>query len=143
MKTKLGRTLSRREFAQRAAMLSATASLIPAEVIRPQAPPSAPQQTAPSQPKLTNAGQAEAESRYQQILSLYSEHLDDTQKANIKRMCEELQPSLERIRSFRLQNGDVPALYLKPLVERDKKPQPPSTSQPGAPSKPGASPAKQ
>jgi hypothetical protein len=139
MKNKSGRTLSRREFAQRAAMLSATASLVPAEVIRPQAPPAvAPPQTAPTAPKLTNAGQAEAESRYQQILSLYSDHLDDTQKANIKRMCDELQPSLERIRNFPLQNGDAPALYLKPLVERDRKPQPvPATS------KPGTSPVKQ
>jgi acyl transferase domain-containing protein len=139
MKNKSERTLSRREFARRAAMLSATASLIPTKVIRPQAPPAAaPPQTAPSQPKLTDAGQAEAESRYQQILSLYSDHLDEAQKANIKRMCDELQPSLERIRKFPLQNGDAPALYLKPLVERDRKPLPaPATS------KPGASPAKQ
>jgi hypothetical protein len=122
MKNKNPRTLSRREFAQRAAMLSATASLVPAEVMLPKAPAAPASQTPPTTAKLTEAGQAEAEARYQQILSLYSERLDDAQKVNIKRMCAELQPALERIRSFSLENGDAPALYLKPLVEREKKP---------------------
>ena len=128
MKNKMDRTLSRREFARRAALLSATASLVPSKVIRSNgqsAPSSQPPQAAP---KLSGAGQAEADSRYQQILTLYSDRLDDTQKANIKRMCAELQPSLERIRSFKLQNGDPAALYLKPLVEREKKSQPLSSS---------------
>lgn len=123
MKNKNARTLSRREFAQRAAMLSATASLVPSEVILPRSHAAPAPQTTQSAPKLTDAGQAEADSRYQQILSLYSDRLDDAQKANIKRMCTELQPSLERIRSFKLENGAPPALYLKPLVEREKKPQ--------------------
>lgn len=123
MKNKNGRTLSRREFAQRAAMLSATASLVPTEVILSKSQAATAPQSPQAAPKLTDAGQAEADSRYQQILSLYSERLDDEQKANIKRMCAELQPSLERIRGFKLENGDAPALYLKPLVEREKKPQ--------------------
>ena len=122
MKNKNERTLSRREFAQRAAMLSATASLVPAEVMLPKAPAVPAAQTPQTTTKLTAAGQAEADARYQQILNLYSERLDDAQRANIKRMCDELQPSLERIRSFNLENGDAPALYLKPLVEREKKP---------------------
>lgn len=138
MKNKSDRTLSRREFAQRAAMLSATASFIPAEFARPpltaNLPADAAAQAAQNSPKLSDAGQAEADSRYQHILALYSNRLDDTQKANIKRMCAELQPSLDHIRSFKLENGDAPALYLKPLVDRDKKPQPPSpTSKPGTP----------
>lgn len=122
MKNKNATTLSRREFAQRVAMLSATASLVPAEVMLPKASATpAPQAQQPT-PKLTEAGQAEAEARYQQIVSLYSDRLDEAQKSKIKRMCAELQPSLERIRSFNLENGDAPALYLKPLVEREKKP---------------------
>jgi hypothetical protein len=129
MKNNVDRTLSRRDFAQRAAILSATASLVPSEVLRPSTP--APQ-TAQTAPKLTAAGQAEADSRYQQILALYSDRLDETQKANIKRMCAELQPSLEHIRSFKLANGDAPALYLKPLVERERKPQPTAASKPAA-----------
>jgi hypothetical protein len=138
MKNKGERTITRREFAQRAAMLSATASLLPAEVLQAREQAVAPAaQTSQAAPKLSEAGQAEANSRYQQILSLYSDRLDDAQKANIKRMCTELQPSLERSRNFKLDNGDAPALYLKPLYERDKKPQAPSASSPS-----GASPAK-
>ena len=137
MKNKAERIITRREFAQRAAMLSATASLLPAEVLQARVQAAAPAQTPQTTPKLSEAGQAEADSRYQQILSLYSDRLDDAQKANIKRMCAELQPSLERVRNFKLENGDAPALYLKPLYERDKKPQ--ATS---ATSTSGASPAK-
>lgn len=121
MKNKNERTFSRREFAQQAAMLSATASLVPAQVIL--APPqSVSPQASEGTPKLSEAAQAEVDGRYQQILSLYSERLDEAQKANIKKMCAELQPSLERIRNFKLDNGDAPALYLKPLVERENRP---------------------
>jgi hypothetical protein len=132
MKNKTGQLFSRREFAQRVAMLGATASLVTVEVILPKV---AAGQSAPAAPNLTPAGQAEVESRYQQIMSLYGEHLDEAQKTNIKRMCAELQPSLERIRAFKLENGDAPALYLKPLIEREKKPQAAAKSSPAASSK--------
>lgn len=133
MKQKIERTFSRREFAQRAALLSATASLTPSEVLRPVAGSLPAPQSAQTAPKPSNAAQAEADARYQQILTLYSDRLDDAQKANIKRMCAELQPSLERIRGYKLENGDAPALYLKPLVERQKKPQPaPPNSKPAS-----------
>jgi hypothetical protein len=95
---------------------------VPAEVMLPKASATPAAQTPQTPPKLTEAGQAEADTRYQQILSLYSDRLDEAQKSNIKRMCAQLQPSLERIRSSNLENGDAPALYLKPLVEREKKP---------------------
>ena len=122
MKDKNGPVLTRREFAQRAALLSATAPLATAEAILPATLRDASSQ-APGGPKLTDAGQAEADSRYQQIVALYGDRFDSGQKADLKRMCAELQPSLEHIRSYALQNGDAPALYLKPIVERDKKPQ--------------------
>ena len=136
MKTKTERTISRREFAQRAALLSATASFVPAEVIRPDISAELPSQSAPVAPKLTAAGQAEADSRYQQVLSLYSDRLDDAQKSNIKRMCAELQPSLERIRSSKLQNSDAPSLFLKPIYERDRKPQASNPKPASSPTKP-------
>ncbi|HXX99752.1 MAG TPA: hypothetical protein VEI54_02455 [Candidatus Limnocylindrales bacterium] len=123
MKKKDGALFSRREFAQRAAMLSATASLVSAEAILPKVTLARPAQDGQAGPKLSAAGQAEAEARYQQVLTLHGDRLDETQKTNVKKMCNELQPMLERIRSFPLQNGDSPALYLKPLVEREKKPQ--------------------
>jgi hypothetical protein len=110
---KPGSLLSRRQFARRAAAVSATAALAPAEALLSQAPM-----------QLTPEGQLEADSRYNQILALYGSRFDDTQKAAIKKACSDLQPSLEKIRQFNLQNGNAPALYLKPLVERDKKPPP-------------------
>lgn len=124
MRNKNTPMFSRRQFAQRAAMISATASLIPAGAILPGAEAASKNEGGHSGPALSAAGQAEADSRYQQVLSLYGGRLDPEQKANIKRMCAELQPVLERVREFRLENGNAPALYLKPLVERDKKPQP-------------------
>ena len=135
MKNKNGQLLSRREFAHRAVVLSASASLAPAGILLPKASTACPALSPQTAPKLPAYGQAEAESRYQQILSLYGGRLEEEQKANIKRMCAELQPMLERIRSFPLQNGDAPALYLKPLVEREKKTQPALKPQPNASSK--------
>jgi hypothetical protein len=131
MNKKSGPLLSRREFARRAAVLSATASLAPAGAILSQTPDASVGQGAQAGPNLTVEGQTEAESRYQQILNLYGSRLDDEQKSNIKRMSAELQPALERVRSYKLENGDAPALYLKPLVEREKKPQPALKPQPG------------
>jgi hypothetical protein len=127
MKDKNGRVLSRREFAQRAALLSATASLASAEAVFPAPAQLASPQTASQAAKLSDAGQAEADSRYHEIVSLYGGRFDEGQKAELKRMCAELQPALEHIRSYELQNGDAPGLYLKALVERDKKPQPAGT----------------
>src|SRR3974390_2133592 len=99
MKEKNGRMLSRREFAQRAALLSATATLGSAQTVFPSPTSGASPQAATSGLKLSEAGQAEADSRYQQIVALYGSRFDDAQKA------------------------DAPALYLKPLVEREKKSQ--------------------
>lgn len=134
MKNKNRQLLSRREFAQHAALLSATASLVPAEAILPAAAAASGAQSAA---KLSAAGQAEADSRYQQIENLFGSRFDEAQKSRLKTMCAELQPSLERIRTFALENGDAPALYLKPLVERPKKPQvPPKAPSSAAPKKP-------
>jgi hypothetical protein len=135
MNKKSGQLLSRREFAQRAAVLSATASLVSPEMILARTSPASAAQTVQGGPTLSVEGQAEADSRFQQILTLYGTRLDEEQKANIKRMCAELQPVLERVRSYKLENGDAPALYLKPLVEREKKPQAPAKSQAAASSK--------
>lgn len=113
---------SRRQFAHRAAVLSATASLVPAEALL-STPSAVPPQSSPGAAGLSPAAQMEIDSRYHQILSLYGDRLNDAQKASIKKMCTDLQPTLEKIRKFNLNNGNAPALYLKPLVERDKKPQ--------------------
>jgi hypothetical protein len=139
MKKTNGRILSRREFAQRAAMLSATASIVPPAVMLDVPGKTSPHDRAqPSTPKLSPEGQAEADARYQQVLKLYGNRLSDEQKTQIKQLCVELQPALDRIRAYKLDNGEAPALYLKPLYEREKKPQTAtaSTSVPPAARKP-------
>ncbi len=115
--------LSRRAFARQAALLSASAALISETAALPasaQAPTSA--QLPDNYPKLSPAGQAEAEARFQLVLSRHGSRLNDEDKHNIRTLCYFAQPGLERLRSFSLKNGDVPALFLKPLVERGKTP---------------------
>ena len=62
------------------------------------------------------------EARFQTILSQYGNRFSAEQKSDIRRLCELAQPSLDRLRAYALENGDNPALYLKPLVEREKNP---------------------
>jgi hypothetical protein len=113
--------ISRREFARRAAIASA-ASLVPSAAL-----PSSPLLTEPlpqqstELPPLTDASQAEANARYQTILNLYGSRFSDAQKTDLRRLCTLAQPALDRLRSFPLDNGDGPALYLKPLIEREVK----------------------
>ena len=133
MKRRNRPVLSRREFAQRAAMLSATASIVPPTAMLDVVTNILPDEQAQAGgPKLSPEGQAEADARYQQVLSLYGDRLNDEQKTRVKKMCAELQPALELFLSYRLDNGNAPALYLKPLYEREKKPQ--SAAAPAPPS---------
>jgi hypothetical protein len=138
--------MSRREFARRAALASAIASWAPVrsataastngatEAAAPRATPasSAPQDTrspapvvtqqAAALPKLSAESQAEVEARVQAIFSQYGARLSDEQKTDVRRLCTLAQPPLDRLRAYHLENADGPALYLKPLVEREKKP---------------------
>jgi len=124
------RGISRRQFARRAALLSASASIVPAASVfgdTLQTPPA--QQPAPAHPNLPAESQAEAEARYQQILSQYGNRLSTEEKVSLREMNLVTQTSLDKVRAFSLENGDAPALYLKPLVEREKKPvQPPAAA---------------
>jgi len=117
--------LTRRDFARRAALLSATATLVPAQAILPpatQAATAPPDQVPDNLPRLSAAGQAEADLRYQQVLTRYGSRLSDAEKSTVKTLCIFLQPSVEHVRAYPLDNSDAPGLYLKPLVEREKKP---------------------
>ncbi len=117
--------ISRREFARRAAFVSAAASIVPSDLLRSEsvAPPQPAQQSA-NAPKLSPQSQAEVESRIQAIFAQYGDRLSDSQKADIRRLATEAQPPLERLRAFSTENGDGPGLYLKPLMERERKPSP-------------------
>jgi hypothetical protein len=120
--------ISRRQFARRAALLSASASIVPAASVFGDTLPSPPAQQ-PPHPNLSPESQAEAEARYQQILSQYGSRFSAEEKASLREMNLVTQTSLDKVRAFSLENGDAPALYLKPLVEREKKPvQPPASA---------------
>jgi hypothetical protein len=122
--------ISRRQFARRAALLSASASIVPAVSVLADSPIAVPaQQAAPAHPNLSPESQAEAEARYQQILSQYGSRLNEEEKVSLREMNLVTQTSLDKVRAYSLENGDAPALYLKPLVEREKKPvQPPAAA---------------
>ncbi len=117
--------ISRREFARRAAFVSAAASLAPSNLLNTESPTTPPQAQQPAKaPKLSPESQAEVEARIHSIFAQYGKRLSDAQKADIRRLATEAQPLLERLRAFPADNGDGPGLYLKPLVERERKPSP-------------------
>ena len=126
--------ITRREFARRAAMISAAASLAPANLLATEMASHAPPTQQPSNPpKLSLASQTEADSRLQAILNEYGSRFSEAQKADLRRLCTEGQPGLDRLRAYATENGDGPALYLRPLMEREKKPSPmPAAAKPAA-----------
>jgi hypothetical protein len=151
--------ISRREFARRAALASAVASLVPAAAVAanaamapvaqsgaqdPPPPPAvtAPQNQMPGAPKLSVESQSEADARFQAILVLYGSRFSNDQKNDLHRLCAVVQPSLDHIRSYKIDNGDGPALYLKPQYEREKKPKAPAASPAKLPAGQSASPEK-
>jgi hypothetical protein len=127
MPEKNGTAISRREFARRAAIASAV-TFVPANVLSSGAPISpAPPGTYGAQqpddlPKLSAESQPEAEARDQAILSQFGSRFSEDQKKEMRRLCALSQRSLDRLRAYAVENGDGVALYLKPVVEREKKP---------------------
>jgi hypothetical protein len=125
--------ISRREFARRAAYVSAAASLAPANLLHAEPvafPVPVPQSV--NAPKLSPESQAEVDSRIQAILAQHGKRLSEPQKTDIRRLATEAQPPLDRLRAFATENGDGPGLYLKPLIEREKKPTPKAAPKPAA-----------
>ena len=115
--------ISRREFARRAAYVSAAASLSPAELLKAEAvstPPLPSQDT----PKLSPESQTEVDARIHAIFAEYGHRLSKGQRNDLTRMAREGQAMLDRLRAYPTENGDGPGLYLKPLVEREKRPAP-------------------
>lgn len=119
-----GTRLSRRDFARGVALASA-ASVVPASTLRAHTFPAEP---SPQQPAknlaLSAESQADAESRYQAILASYGTRFSDAQKSDLRRLCYSAQPMLDQLRAHSITNADDPALYLKPLVEREKSSSP-------------------
>jgi hypothetical protein len=134
MNGKRGSGITRREFARRAAIVSAVSVVPPGKFSLDSAVRGPLPQQSPDAPRLSPESQAEADARYEAILSLYRSRFSDTQKADLYRLCLLAQPSLDRLRIYPIENGDGPALYLKPLLEREKKPEaaPPRSDAPSA-----------
>ena len=121
--------VSRRDFARKAALLGVAAPLMGttrgatsegSQGSHPddQNPPNLPADF----PKLSDQSRAEADDRYQAILNQYGFRFSAEQKTDLRRLCFLAQPPLDQLRAYTIQNGDSPALYLKPIVEREKKP---------------------
>jgi hypothetical protein len=129
---------SRREFARQAVLGAASAAvltlrdIVPATGESERPPVKAALQTSAQNPagapKLSPQSQAEADFRFQAILSQYPDRFSEAQKTDLRRLCVLAQPPLDRIRAYAISNGDLPALYLKPLVDGDKKPATPASS---------------
>ena len=114
--------INRREFARNAALLSA--AMVPAGIaFEGPAAAATNEQLPKGAEKLSAEGRVEAEARFQQIMSQYGSRFDSEDQKRVREGCYSLQGSLERLRAFHLGNGDSPAVYLKPLLEREKKPQ--------------------
>jgi hypothetical protein len=107
--------LTRRQFATAALLTTAAATL--ATVSPARAADDPPQTPAPS---------AEATLRLQAILAIYGSQLSDDQRSDLKKICNNTQSSLDRLRAYPTENSDAPALYLKPLWEHEKNPLEPS-----------------
>lgn len=121
MNRKDGDSISRREFARRASIVSAV-SMVPSSLLAPDLPTSEqPSAQTPETPPLSPESQAEAEARYQSILAVYGNRLSNVQKFDVRRLCFLAQVPLDNVRKYAVDNGDAPALYFKPLVEREKK----------------------
>lgn len=119
------RPISRRQFALRAALASAATTLAPGALLTEVAPPAPLPQQSAGAPALSPESRAEVEARVQSILERYGNRFTGEQKAEIRRLAGALQAPLDSLRTYPLSNGVSPALYLKPLVEREKRPTPP------------------
>ena len=118
-----GLRITRREFARRAAIVSAASMVSPnVPLVDSEAAQALPQQPAGTS-SLSPESQAEAEARYQSILALYGSRFTDAQKSDLRRLSFSAQPPLDRLRAYDIENGDGQALYLKPLMEREKNPE--------------------
>jgi hypothetical protein len=114
-------SLSRREFARRAALGTATSAMLLPLPDFAAGPSSSVAQLPADASKLSPQSQSEAEARHQTILVQYPDRFSDAQRTDLKRLCFALQPQLDRLRAWPVANSDQPALHLKPLVEREKK----------------------
>ena len=122
-----GASAATRALASGAADAAPDSANLPAANLRGEGSTGASAAAAPAQqpanlPKLSPESQAEVEARLQSILTQYGSRFSEEQKNDLRRLCHLAQPPLDRLRAYSVENGVNPALYLKPLVEREKNP---------------------
>lgn len=105
--------VSRRVFARDAVVIATAAAIAPMLVAQTQ--PAAPKTTA-AQPKppenpapLSPASQAEVDARVQWIVTKYGAHLDEAQRADVRRLVTGGQSGIEAMRKYDLENATGPA----------------------------------
>ena len=114
--------LGRRQFALGAAAVATNALIpkgkaLPLDAIAQTAaspaasvdPQSLEQKARTAMAKLSAFAQAEVEMKVASIFRKYGDRLSDEQKADIHRIMAESQEGLEKMRAFKLENGDQPA----------------------------------
>ena len=93
--------LSRRAFAREAVVAATAAAVLPTVLAQTPAPPAPPPAPAPPVP--------EVEARINWIFTKYSAHLDDAQRADIRRIISGGQKDVDTMRAWPIANGDQPA----------------------------------
>src|SRR4029077_16609547 len=104
--------LGRRQFALGAAAAATTALVRPGDLLAQTAVTgdnSVEAKTRAAMAKLSAQARAEVEMKVANILRKYGSRLNDEQKADIRRIMAESQEGLEKMRAFKLENGDQPA----------------------------------
>ncbi len=105
--------ISRRSFAVDAVVIAGAAAFAPMLVA--QTSPEPPKTTAAepkppaNAPALSPAAQAEVDARVQWIVTKYGAHLNDEQRADVRRLVSGGQAGVEAMRKFDLDNGSGPA----------------------------------
>jgi hypothetical protein len=125
--------LGRRQFALGAAAAATTALIskgnaLPIETLAQAStgddhspePQSLEAKTKAAMAKLSPAAQAEVEMKVASIFRKYGDRLSDEQKADISRIMAESQEGLEKMRAFKLENGDQPADAFRAYRSQEK-----------------------
>lgn len=109
----MSKFLGRRQFTFGAAVAAATSLVFPADALAQTAPVldahSLDDKTRAAMARLSASAQAEVEMKVASIFRRYGDRLTEEQKADIRRIMAEGQEGLEKMRAFRLENGDQPA----------------------------------
>ena len=105
--------ISRRSFAKNAVVIATAAAVVPMTLAQtqPAAPPTTPAQPKPPEnpPALPAASQAEVDARVNWIYTKYGAHLNDEQRADVRRLVTGGQSGVDAMRKYDIDNGNGPA----------------------------------